>query len=131
MQKKFVDLVRNIQSTPEVEGVRGGTGGGRRNGGLMFISLKPKSERKISADMVIARLRGKLNSVPGATLFLQPVQDIRIGGRQSDAEDQFTLQADDLEQLRAWTPRLQRALSQVPELVDVTSDQQEKGLQKN
>jgi len=129
MQQKLADFVRIIQSDPAVESVTGFTGGGRRNGGFMFISLKPKSERKISADMVIARLRGKLSSVPGATLFLQPVQDIRIGGRQSDAQYQFTLQADDLEQLRAWTPRLQRALTQVPELVDVTSDQQEKGLQ--
>ena len=62
-------------------------------------------------------------------MFLQPVQDIRVGGRQSDAQYQFTLQADDLNQLRTWTPRLQRALAEMPELVDVTSDQQEKGLQ--
>jgi multidrug efflux pump len=129
MQQKLADFVKIIQSDPAVESVTGFTGGGRRNGGFMFISLKPKSERKLSADQVIARLRGKLNSIAGATLFLQPVQDIRVGGRQSDAQYQFTLQGDNLEQLRTWTPRLQRALAEMPELVDVTSDQQEKGLQ--
>ena len=72
------------------------TGGGQRNAGSMFIALKPLAERP-SAEAVIARLRVKLAKEPGATLFLNPVQDIRIGGRQSDATYQFTLQADDLE----------------------------------
>ncbi len=107
----------------------GFTGGGRRNGGFMFISLKPRAERDVSADQVIARLRVKLNKEPGASLFLQPVQDIRVGGRQRDAQYQFTLQGDDLNELRTWTPRLQRALADVPELADVSADQQEKGLQ--
>lgn len=122
----FVDIV---QADPAVESVTGFTGGGQRNGGFMFISLKPLNERKISADQVIARLRGKLAQVPGANLFLNPVQDIRVGGRQSNASYQFTLQADELETLRTWTPRLERALRDVPQLVDVNTDQQVKGLQ--
>ena len=77
----------------------------------------------------MARLRGKLAQEPGANLFLQPVQDIRIGGRQSNAQYQYTLQADDLSELRTWEPRIRRALSELPELVDVNTDQQDKGLQ--
>ena len=95
----------------------------------MFISLKPLNERKLSLDQVIARLRGKLAQEPGANLFLQPVQDIRIGGRQSNAQYQYTLQADDLSELRTWEPRIRRALSELPELADVNTDQQDKGLQ--
>ena len=127
MRLKLADFVAIVQSDPAVESVTGFTGGGRRNGGFMFISLKPLKERQMSADQVIARLRGKLAKVPGANLFLVPVQDIRVGGRQSNAQYQFTLQADDLNELRTWTPRLQRALTEVPQLVDVNTDQQVKG----
>ena len=129
MRQKLADFVTIIQGDPAVESVTGFTGGGQRNGGFMFISLKPISERKISADQVIARLRGKLNAVPGANLFLRPVQDINIGGRQGNAQYQYTLQGDDLNELRTWAPRLQNALAGIPELADVNSDQQEKGLQ--
>ncbi|CAM9774137.1 unnamed protein product, partial [Phaeothamnion confervicola] len=129
MRGKLSAFVEIVQSDPAVESVTGFTGGGQRNGGFMFISLKPLSERKIPADQVIARLRGKLAQVPGANLFLNPVQDIRVGGRQSNASYQFTLQADELETLRTWTPRLERALRDVPQLVDVNTDQQVKGLQ--
>ncbi len=129
MRQKLSDFVAIIQSDPDIDSVTGFTGGGQRNGGFMFISLKPRSERKASADEVIARLRVKLNKEPGASLFLVAVQDIRVGGRQSNAQYQFTLQADDLNELRTWSPRLQRALADVPELADVSSDQQEKGLQ--
>ncbi|MEO8442009.1 MAG: efflux RND transporter permease subunit, partial [Betaproteobacteria bacterium] len=129
MRQKLSDFVAIIQSDPAVDSVTGFTGGGRRNGGFMFISLKPRAERKVSADQVIARLRIKLNKEPGANLYMQPVQDIRTGGRQSDAQYQFTLQGDDLTELRTWTPRLQRALADVDELADVSADQQEKGLQ--
>ena len=129
MRQKLADFVTIIQSDPAVDTVTGFTGGGQRNGGFMFISLKPLQERQLSADQVIARLRGKLAQVPGANLFLVPVQDIRVGGRQSNAAYQFTLQADELETLRTWTPRLQRALLDVPQLVDVNTDQQVKGLQ--
>jgi multidrug efflux pump len=95
----------------------------------MFIGLKPLSERRESADEVIARLRGKLAREPGANLYLQPVQDIRIGGRQASAQFQFTLQADELAELRAWEPRIRRALSELPQLTDVNTDQQDKGVQ--
>lgn len=93
----------------------------------MFITLKPLAERKMSAQQVIARLRGKLAQEPGTNLFLMPVQDIRIGGRESNAGYQFTLLSDDLNELRAWEPKIRLALSQLPELADVNSDQQDKG----
>jgi multidrug efflux pump len=95
----------------------------------MFVALKPLSQRSETADQVIARLRGKVSHVPGASLFLQPVQDIRIGGRQANAQYQFTLQADDLAELRAWEPKIRQALSTLPELADVNTDTQDKGLQ--
>ena len=129
MRQKLADFIEIVQADPAVDNVTGFTGGGQRNGGFMFVSLKPLEERKISADQVVARLRGKTAQVPGASLFLNPVQDIRVGGRQSNAAYQFTLQADELETLRTWTPRLQRALLDVPELADVNTDQQVKGLQ--
>jgi len=129
MRPKLSEFVAIIQNDPAVESVTGFTGGSRRNGGFMFISLKPLKERQISADQVVARLRGKLAKVPGATLFLVPAQDIRVGGRPSDAAYQFTLQADELDVLRTWTPRLHRALLDVPQLADVNTDQQVKGLQ--
>jgi multidrug efflux pump len=129
MQKKLADFIDIVRQDPAVENVIGFTGGGQRNTGQMFISLKPLKERKLSIDMVMARLRGKLASEPGANLFLQAVQDIRIGGRQSNALYQYTLQADDLSELRTWEPRIRRALSDLPELVDVNTDQQDKGLQ--
>ncbi len=129
MQKKLADFIDIVRQDPAVENVIGFTGGGQRNTGQMFISLKPLKERKLSIDLVMARLRGKLAKEPGANLFLQAVQDIRIGGRQSNALYQYTLQADDLSELRTWEPRIRRALSDLPELVDVNTDQQDKGLQ--
>ena len=122
----FVDIVR---ADPAVQNVVAFTGGGQRNSGFMFVSLKPIAERKVSADQVIGRLRGKLAHVPGARLFLQPQQDIRMGGRASDAQYQYTLQADSIEELRAWEPRLRLAMSELPLLADVNTDQQDKGLQ--
>jgi multidrug efflux pump len=122
----FVDIVRQ---DPDVENVVAFTGGGQRNRAFMFVTLKPLSERALSADRIIARLRGKLAREPGAALFLVPVQDIRVGGRQANAQYQFTLQADDLEELRTWGPRVRLALAELPELVDVNTDQEDKGLQ--
>jgi multidrug efflux pump len=129
MQQKLADFIEIVRSDPAVENVVGFTGGGRRNSGFMFLSLKPLRERKISADQVVARLRPRLAREAGANLYLVPVQDIRIGGRQANAQYQFTLQADELADLRLWEPRVRQALSQLPELVDVNTDQQEKGLQ--
>ncbi|HSN41899.1 MAG TPA: multidrug efflux RND transporter permease subunit [Burkholderiales bacterium] len=129
MREKLSGFIQIVRSDPAVESVVGFTGGSRRNSGFMFISLKPLAERKVSAAQVVARLRPRLARVPGANLFLVPVQDIRIGGRQSNAEYQFTLQADDLSELRTWAPRVRRELAREPKLADVNSDQQEKGLQ--
>ncbi|HTP98952.1 MAG TPA: multidrug efflux RND transporter permease subunit [Casimicrobiaceae bacterium] len=129
MRGKLADFMRIISSDPAVENVVGFTGGAQRNSGFMFIALKPIAERKISADGVIARLRVQLAKEPGANLFLVPVQDIRVGGRQSNSQYQFTLQADDLAELRAWEPKIRAALSNLPELVDVNTDTQDKGLQ--
>ena len=129
MRQKLADFVTIVRADPAVESVVAFTGGGQRNSGSMFVGLKPLSERRESIDVVMARLRGKLAQEPGANLFLQPVQDIRIGGRQANAQYQFTLQADDLAELRAWEPRIRTAMSALPELVDVNTDQQDKGMQ--
>jgi multidrug efflux pump len=93
----------------------------------MFISLKPLSERSETAQQIITRLRTKLAKEPGASLFLTPVQDIRVGGRQANASYQFTLLTDDLAALREWEPKVRAALAKLPELADVNSDQQDKG----
>jgi multidrug efflux pump len=129
MRGKLENFMAIIQSDPAVENVTGWTGSWQRNSANMFISLKPLAERKISADQVIARLRPKLAKEPGANLFLQPVQDIRIGGRQSNSQYQYTLQADDLTELRAWEPKIRAALSNLQGLADVNTDTQDKGLQ--
>ena len=127
MQQKLNDFMTIVRQDPAVENVIGFTGGGQRNTGQMFISLKPLDQRKVSADMVIARMRGKLAREPGASLYLQPVQDIRMGGRQGNAQYQYTLQADDLRELRDWEPRIRQALVQLPQLADVNTDSQDKG----
>ncbi|MFC5473467.1 efflux RND transporter permease subunit [Paraherbaspirillum soli] len=129
MQQKLNRFVEIVRQDPDVDTVVAFTGGGQRNGGSMFISLKPLSQRKLTADQVIARLRGKLGNVAGASLFLQPVQDIRVGGRSSNAQYQYTLQSDDLNELRTWEPKIRLALSNLPQLADVNTDQQDKGLQ--
>ncbi|MQR01174.1 efflux RND transporter permease subunit [Glaciimonas soli] len=129
MKVKLDEFVDIVKKDPAVNNVIAFTGGGQRNRGTMFITLKPLSERKMSADQVIARLRVKTSHVPGASLFLQSVQDIRAGGRSSDAQYQYTLQSDDLNELRTWAPKIQLALSKLPELTDVNTDQNDKGLQ--
>jgi multidrug efflux pump len=129
MRVKLSDFMAIVGSDPAVENVVGFTGGSQRNSGFMFVALKPLSQRKETADQVIARLRIKMAKEPGANLFLQPVQDIRIGGRQSNAQYQFTLQGDDLAELRTWEPKIRAALDKLPELADVNTDQQDKGLQ--
>ncbi len=129
MHQKLATIVDIVRADPAVETVTGFTGGGRRNSGFMFISLKPLDERKVSVEQVVARLRAPLDRVAGARLFMSPVQDIRAGGRQSNSTYQYTLQSDDLNELRLWAPRLQRALADAPQLTDVNSDQEVKGLQ--
>jgi multidrug efflux pump len=128
MKKKLSDFMEIVRSDPAVDNVVGFTGGGQRNSGFMFVALKPLSERKVSADQVIGRLRGKIAKEAGASLYLQPVQDIRMGGRPGSSQWQYTLQADELAELREWEPRVRKALSELPELKDVNTDQQDKGL---
>ncbi len=130
MQEKMSQMVQLVRADPAVDTVTAVTGGGfgARNSGFMFIALKPLSQRP-SVGAVIARLRPQLARVPGANLFLVPVQDVRIGGRQGTGTYQYTLQSDDLEALRLWTMRLQAALQSVPQLADVASDQETRGLQ--
>ncbi|MBI5329489.1 MAG: efflux RND transporter permease subunit [Betaproteobacteria bacterium] len=129
MQQKMKNLMAAVQRDPDVETVVGFTGGAARNSGFMFATLKPLAERRASADQIVNRLRGKLAHEPGAKLFLTPVQDVRIGGRPSDSQYQYTLQADRLTDLRTWEPRIRKALSELPELADVSSDQKDRGLQ--
>jgi multidrug efflux pump len=129
MREKVANFVDIVRRDPAVETVVAFTGGGQRNSGFMFVSLKPIAERKISADKVIARLRPQLAREPGASLFLQPQQDVRIGGRMSNAQYQYTLQADSIAELRAWEPRVREAMSKLPQITDVNTDQQDKGLQ--
>ena len=129
MQARVDTFVAIVMSDPAVANVSGSTGGGQRNSANFYVTLKPLAERKVSVDGVIARLRGRLAHEPGANLFLVPVQDIRIGGRQSNAQYQYTLQADSVDDLRTWEPRLRAALSKLPELTDVNTDQQDKGMQ--
>lgn len=128
MKEKLKQMVAILQDDPAVAHVAGFTGGRQTNGGFMFVALKPLAERKISADMVIARLRPKLAQIAGGRLYLQAVQDVRMGGRQSNAQYQFTLQASDQAELTLWTSRLTTALQESNELDDVSSDQQLGGL---
>jgi multidrug efflux pump len=132
MRRKFRQFVEIVRSDPAIESVAGFTGGGQTNSGFLFATLKPLGERDATADQVIARLRPKLAQVPGAMLFLQAVQDIRVGGRQGNAQYQFTLQADSLSDLYTWGPRLTQALqADTSVITDVDSDQQQRGLQLN
>jgi len=131
MQQKLAQFVNIIKSDPAVETAVGFTGGGQTNSGFVFVSLKPLDQRKISADGVIRRLRREMTVVPGASLFLQAVQHIRVGGRASNAQYQYTLQGSTLEELNEWTPKIAAALQHDPNLADVNSDQQNKGLESN
>jgi multidrug efflux pump len=131
MQQKLTQFVNIVKNDAAVETVVGFTGGQQTNSGSMFVSLRSLSERKMTADQVITRLRRELAVVPGATLFLQAVQDIRAGGRASNAQYQFTLQGQTLAELNEWVPKITAALQAEPILADVNSDQQNKGLESN
>ncbi|WP_337770883.1 efflux RND transporter permease subunit [Desulfovibrio piger] len=128
MEVKLARLVRILSADPAVDQVSAHISGGRGGGGV-FISLKPLEERGISAQQVIARLRGKMSSEPGLQIFLQAAQDIMMGGRSSRSQYQYTLQADDLDSLRRWGRRLQQEFAAIPILKDVDSDIEERGLQ--
>ncbi len=128
MKEKLDQYIAIVQADPDVAIVSGNVGG-RTNTASFQITLKPLGERKMSVDQVINRLRPKMARVPGATLFLQPVQDVNIGGRGSNAQFQYTLQSDSTSDLMAWAPKVEAALKQIPILRDVNSDLQNKGLQ--
>ena len=132
MQQKITELAHIVKQDPAVNTVQAFTGGGAgttTNTGRAFITLKPLGERNVTADEIIGRLRPKLTAVPGVTLFLQATQDVRIGGRQSSAQYQYTLQSDNLTELTHWAPELLRLMKKLPELTDVNSDQQNNGLE--
>jgi len=129
MQQRLERFLEIVRADPAVESVTGFTGGGTRNSAQMFMALKPLDERQESAARVVARLRTKLAREPGATLFMVPVQDIRVGGRQASSQYQFTMQSDELEELRTWSGAIRRAMAALPEIVDVDSDVQDRGRQ--
>ncbi len=129
MDRILLPMVKIIAADPAVDTVNGFTGGGTGNTARMFISLKPPAERKISADLIIARLRPKLGQVPGATLYLQAAQDVRVGGRFGGAQYQYTMRGDNLKDLTDFAPRMLGELKAVPIIADVNSDQQDRGLQ--
>jgi multidrug efflux pump len=120
-----------IRADPAVESVQltTGAGGGGGGGGFVSVTLKPKAVRKLNTEEVINRMRPMLAEVPGANAFLFTPQDIRVGGRQGNSPFQYTLLSDDVEALREWGPKLEAALKEVPQLLDVSTDQQERGLE--
>ncbi|MFZ0829478.1 MAG: multidrug efflux RND transporter permease subunit [Verrucomicrobiia bacterium] len=130
MQSAAVRFVRSITNDPAVQNVIGFTGGGgAANGGFIFMALKPLEDRKVSADQIIARLRSKLGAVPGASLFLQAGQDLRIGGRMSSAQYQYTIQSENLDDLVKWGPILLQQMKTLHGFTEVNTDQQNNGLQ--
>ncbi|HJW11141.1 MAG TPA: efflux RND transporter permease subunit, partial [Albitalea sp.] len=129
MQGKLRELVDVIRRDPAVDTVVGFTGGQRAGGGFVFVNLKPLSERSAGAQAVIARLRPQLARVTGVSLFLNPVQDLRMGGRQSASTYQYTLKSDNIADLRRWASRLAEALKGQSVLTDVDTDQQDSGVE--
>ena len=129
MQARLDQFMAIVRADPAVEHVTGFTGGGQRNSAQMFLSLKPRKDRDVSADQVVARLRIKLAKEAGARLFLVPAQDIRIGGRMSSSQYEYTIKSDDLEDLRVWEPKLRRAFTRLKEIDDINTDYEDRGLQ--
>jgi multidrug efflux pump len=131
MNDSIQQIGRVIKNDPAVENVTGFTGGGgATNTGNLYIALKPLAERKVSASQIIDRLRPQLNHLPVASAFLQPVQDLRIGGRSSNAMYQYTLQSDTVQDLSKWGPIILNQMKHLPGLQDVSSDQQNGGLEE-
>nr|WP_270184016.1 efflux RND transporter permease subunit [Acidocella sp. MX-AZ03] len=129
MSAKLKTAQAIIQKDPAVASAAGFTGGRSTNTAMMFITLKPLSERHLSATAIVARLRPQLAKIPGAQTFLVPAQDLRVGGRQSNAEYQYTLTSDDAATLQSWVPKIVAALKQDKALLDVNSDMQTGGLE--
>jgi multidrug efflux pump len=131
MQGKLYQLVNTIKSDPAVDTVVGFTGGSRAGGGFMFVNLKPASQRAKgeSGQAVIARLRPKLARVTGVQLFLNPVQDLRMGGRSSNSTYQYTLKSDNRNDLKVWAAKLADAMKAQKQLTDVDTDQADNGVE--
>jgi multidrug efflux pump len=134
MEKLVLRFAAVVVADPAVDSLTAAIGGTSGSGGTanacrMFVSLKPLEERMLSADEVIGRLRKQLAKIPGGTLFLQGVQDLRVGGRSSSAQYQYTLQGDNLEDLKLWGPKLLSEMRKIPGLADVNTDQQNRGLE--
>ncbi len=131
MKAKLTQLQAIVQHDKGVATVSGFTGGRATNSGFVFITLKPLAQRHVTATAIVARLRAPLARVPGVDLFLVPAQDLRVGGRQSNAEYQYTLQSDDSAALYEWVPKIVAALKNNPKLLDVNSDLQQGGLESD
>ena len=131
MRKSVLDTQHTIMSDPAVQTVAGftGGGGGAVNSAFIFLSLKPLNQRDASASGVLDRLRPKLNALTGASAFMQAAQDLGVGGRQSNAQYQYQVSADTIQDLGTWGPRLYQEMQRMPQLKDVTTDQQNGGLQ--
>jgi multidrug efflux pump len=129
MREKMAQMISTVMADPAVENVMGFTGGGTANRGGLYVALKPLSERKVSADEVINRLRPQLARIPAATLYLQAVQDIHIGGRGSNSQYQYTLRGDNLNDLTVWSQRLLERMRTMSIIKDPNTDQQARGLQ--
>ncbi|MBA5689283.1 efflux RND transporter permease subunit [Rugamonas apoptosis] len=129
MQQKLRQLVNVIKRDPAVETVVGFTGGSRAGGGFMFITLKPPSQRHEAGQAVMARLRPQLARISGVSLFLNPVQDLRMGGRQSNSTYQYTLKSDDRGALKVWAARLADGMKAQKALIDVDTDQADNGVE--
>jgi multidrug efflux pump len=127
LEKLMTEFVDIVKKDPDVENVTAFIGSG--NSGRMFASLRPNDQRKLTADQVIARIRGRSAHLPGATLFLQPVQDLRMGGRGASSQFQYTLQGDDAAELFEWAPKVLQKLRSLPQLVDLNTDLQNRGLE--
>ena len=131
LRERLIEFTKAVKANPGVDKVvafAGGSGGGSTNSARMFASLKPNGQRKYSADQIIGQLRKATAKIPGASLYLQAVQDLRIGGRMSNAQYQYTLRGDDVAQLNQWAPKLLAQLRHLRLLTDVSSDQLNKGL---
>ncbi len=132
MRSRVTRVVQVVMDDPAVDSVNAYVGGGNGyNKAFMQIQLKPLAERGISSDDVIDRLRPKLDPIPGASVFLQSFQDVRIGGRGSAAQYQYTLESDNVHDLNYWAPLVYKRLKELPELADVNTDQQDKGLEES
>ncbi|HEY9545901.1 MAG TPA: efflux RND transporter permease subunit, partial [Solimonas sp.] len=129
MSTKLTAIVDTIRKDPAVDTVIAFTGGSRAGSGFLMVQLKPKSERDVGGQQVIARLRAPLGLISGVNTFLSPVQDLRMGARQSNANYQFTLKGDDIAELKSWTTKLADAMQLQPQLTDISTDQEDRGVE--